>query len=191
MPEFDQQQHLEMLKNDSYLKMLKSKPKSPGRAPTPRPPRTIVGFHKGFGEGTKGVPGDAMERLIARLIGIKVGTTRVVTSVEVFGSRAGSTFVSNGKEGGKVRTGTGPHRNSDVDMVVGVMLKYYQDPRKKPWIKGRIEEAVEDFTRETDMPVDLHVHESIKLFKKGLEDPDPAMIHVFPSTRQYKGGVEG
>jgi hypothetical protein len=170
----------QVAQRDSYTDMLKSRPKPPQNRRLPTSTAAVFGP---YGHGTIGVPKPQMERLKKRIMGIKVGGSSVVSNITLFGSRAGSKFIGSGRPGEKVRSGQGPHgpmgvEGSDVDMYVEVLVKYWQDPRKKPWILNRIKQAVADYKKDARMHVDLHITQSLNLSMKNMDDPNPANVRI-------------
>jgi hypothetical protein len=94
-----------------------------------------------------GVPQGAIDRVVARLSGLRVGDKSIVSSVEAFGSRAGSMF-----------RGRGPLPNSDLDLLANI------DPavlngRNGPWVYKTLQSIAADFESEAGFPLSLHAPE--------------------------------
>ncbi|AQZ63740.1 unnamed protein product [[Actinomadura] parvosata subsp. kistnae] len=92
------------------------------------------------------------QRVLARLDGLRVGDRKVVTSVEVFGSRAGSTF-----------RGPGPRPDSDLDVLV-TMIPEFRGSRNERWI----DEIGTDCEAAAGFPIRLHHPPNLPPFRQSV-----------------------
>jgi predicted nucleotidyltransferase len=107
-------------------------------------------------EGLIGVPKAAFSRVMARLDGLRVGDRPVVDGVEVFGSRAGSTY-----------RGRGPTAESDLDMLVSIDPAVLQG-RNGRWVRDTLGKIRADFQEETNIELSLYAPDSVSTFKSSI-----------------------
>ena len=93
---------------------------------------------------------------MARLEGLRVGDKSVVTAVEAFGSRAGSTF-----------RGRGPLSTSDLDLLVTIDPRILTG-RNGPWVRNVLAEIGRDFEREAGFALSLYAPDNVGTFRQSI-----------------------
>lgn len=92
-----------------------------------------------------GAPERALNRVLERLNGLRVGDKHVIYSIDAFGSRAGSVF-----------RGRGPLPSSDLDLLIGTDYSLMTG-RNGPWINKVMEGIRSDFYNEVGFSLSLHM----------------------------------
>lgn len=105
-----------------------------------------------------GVPSQELERVVARLAGLRKGDNYLVSSIDAYGSRAGSTY-----------RGRGPIPTSDLDIMVKMDGRYLDDD----WVRKTIGSIQTDFEKVTGFKL------SIKSDVVRRNMPDVKSINLF------------
>jgi predicted nucleotidyltransferase len=120
----------------------------------------------------RGVPEDALARLVARLKGLRFGENKfVVESVEAFGSRAGSTF-----------RGPGPKPTSDLDLLIKVRSQEFTTGatiRQQRFLNSRFDSIKVDFDKAAGFPVNFKIiggSRNFNEFRRKFVEEQPSVI---------------
>lgn len=98
-----------------------------------------------------GVPEASLNRLVARLKGLRIGDRRIVGQIKAFGSRAGSTF-----------RGRGPLPTSDLDIYLDLGM---HDMGRRGFARSNklLGIIADEFEGETGFPVSIHRRKPIDI----------------------------